>query len=601
MPLVGRIAFISQSGALCTAILDWSLSANIGFSHFVSIGNAVDVDFADLIDYLADDPDTTSIVLYVESIAKAAEFLSAARAFTRTKPIVAYKAGRFAASAQAAASHTGAMAGIDEVYDAAFRRAGVVRVEEAEDMFDCAELLATHRLPGGPRLAIVTNSGGPGVMAADELLKKRGQLAQLALKTIERLNAELPPHWSHANPVDVLGDAGADRFARAVEIVLEDANTDALLAIVAPQAITDPTDMAKETARIAATASKPMLAAWMGGASVEEGRRLLTAAGIAAYELPERAVRAFDYMLSYSMRRQTRNDAPVAQIQNLSGIDRQAALALIAQFSPGPGGVLSESDSKALLLAYGIETTIPKLALTQADAVRLCREIGYPVVMKLQSPDITHKTEVKGVQLGLADEHAVRDAYDRIVNSVRARRPDARVDGVTVQPMAYSPTGVELIAGAKRDLVFGPVVLVGAGGVLAELLGDQALELAPLDERLARRMLQSLRAWALLSGFRGRPAVDVDGVIDALLRVSRLIIDQPQVLELDVNPLLTTPERVVALDARVILAKVTTSISTEPAIASMRSVGEARNAWSIPRYGPPIAPACQPLSRSREP
>jgi acetyltransferase len=552
MARAGRIAFISQSGALCTAILDWSLTENVGFSHFVSLGNALDVDFSDLISYFADDRHTSSIVLYVESIAKAHEFLAAASAFARVKPIVAYKAGRFEESARAAASHTGAMAGVDAVYDAAFRRAGVVRVDEAEDMFDCAELLAGSRLPAGPRLAIVSNAGGPAVMAADELLKHRGELARFAESTIEQLNALLPPQWSHANPVDVLGDAGPDRYARAVEIVLADPQADALLLILAPQAMTDPAEIARATARMASQTSKPVLASWMGGASVAEGRKVLAGAGIATYDLPERAIRAFHYLWRHVHNRQPLCETPSAAPPAVHAASREKARAILAE-AAGISLTLSEAQSKALLTAYGISTPMPRLAHDADEAVALCDEIGYPVVMKLQSPDVTHKTEVGGVELGVADAGGARRTYHKIVESAGRRCPQARVEGVTVQPMASCPTGVELIVGAKRDPVFGPVLLVGAGGILAELLGDRALELLPLSERLARKMLESLRAWPLLSGFRGRPAVRVDRVIDTLMQVAHLVGDCPEIVELDVNPLLATPEGAIALDARVVL------------------------------------------------
>lgn len=553
MPKPGRVAFLSQSGALCTAILDWSLFENVGFSHFVSIGNALDVDFSDLIEYLAEDPDTASIVLYVESVAKAEDVLAASSKFTASKPIVAYKAGRFPASVKAAASHTGAMAGMDAVYDAAFQRVGIVRVDDAADMFDCAELLATHRLPSGSKLSIVTNAGGPGVMAADELLKNRGELATLSVVTMQQLDKALPPHWSHANPVDVLGDANPTRFARALEIVQADAAVDAVLAILAPLALTSPLAYARELARLATQFTKPVLAVWMGGASVEESHGVLSAAGLATYSLPEQAIRAFLFLDRYVRNRKWHTESRPPATTPALDIDRQAARQAIAESLAQNAQTLSEDKSKAVLAAYGLTVTRPQLARTIDEALTLCRETGYPVAMKLQSPDISRKTEVGGVELGISDERAARQAYDRIMRAVHARRPTARVEGITVQPMASSPTGVELIAGAKRDPVFGPVILVGAGGILTELLGDQALELAPLDEQLTRNMLESLRVWPLLSGFRGRPPVNVDRLIECLLRISCLVADNAEILELDVNPLLATPEGAVALDARIII------------------------------------------------
>jgi acetyltransferase len=557
MPKAGKVAFLSQSGALCTAILDWSLTQNVGFSHFVSIGNALDVDFSDLIEYLAHDADTASVVLYVESVAKARDFLEASRAFTASKPIVAYKAGRFPASAKAAASHTGAMAGMDAVYDAAFRRAGIVRVDDSADMFDCAELLATHRLPSGSKLAIVTNAGGPGIMAADELLKNRGELATLSAATLQQLDKSLPPHWSHANPVDVLGDADPQRFAHALEIVLAAPEVDAVLAILAPLALMSPTPYARELVRLSGRIAKPVLAAWMGGASVEESHRRLAAAGVATYSVPEQAIRAFVFLDRYFRNRNWHAESRRAATRLPLDVDRETARQVIAESLAQDKHVLAEDNSKAILAAYGLTVTRPRLARTVDEALILCRETGYPTAMKLQSPDISHKTEVGGVKLGIADERTARQAYERIMQAVRVRRPTARIDGITVQPMASSPTGVELIAGAKRDPVFGPVILVGAGGILAELLGDQALELVPINDYLARSMLESLRAWPLLSGFRGRPPVNVDRLVECLLRISCLVTDNAEILELDVNPLLATPDGVVALDARIVISSST--------------------------------------------
>jgi acetyltransferase len=552
MPQSGRIAFISQSGALCTSILDWSLAGNVGFSYFVSIGNALDVKVGDLIDYFAEDPMTDSIVLYVESVTEARRFMSAARAFTRTKPIVVYKAGRFAQSAQAAASHTGAMAGVDAVYDAAFQRAGMVRVYQAEDMFDCAELLARHRTPRGPRLAIITNAGGPGVMATDELLERRGTLAELSPETLDALNAGLPAHWSHRNPVDVLGDAGPERFALALNRAIADENVDAALVVLTPQAMTDPTVTAERVAEAAKRTRKTVLAAWMGGRFVEPGREILARAGVATYDSPDRAVRAFMYLVSYRRYRELLYETPRQMIVNGS-INVKLAREQIRSLRESRRETLTEMESKGLLAAFGVPTTIPLPAYTAIDAVRIAEEIGYPVVMKVHSPQILHKTEVRGVVTGVSSDQEVARVYQEIVDRARRLRPDAEIRGVTVQPMVSSAESVELIVGAKKDPVFGAVMMVGAGGITAEVVSDRALELPPLNERLAHRMLKSLRIWPLLDGFRGRARVNVDRLVEALLRISYLIADSPSIVELDVNPLLTTPEGVVALDARIIL------------------------------------------------
>lgn len=551
-PSKGHIAFLSQSGALCTAVLDWALKEKIGFSYFVSIGNTLDVGIGDLIDFFANDSYTESIILYVESITEAREFMSAARAFARKKPIIAYKAGRFAESAEAAASHTGAMAGVDTVYEAAFRRAGIVRIHEMADMFNCAELLAHEAVPRGPRLAIVTNAGGPGVMSTDALLERKGMLAKLSEETIAKLNEQLPAAWSHRNPVDVIGDAGPARLAGALTTVLADDGVDAALVVFAPQAVSKPTDAAKAVVKVAKASAKPVLTSWMGGVSMEEGVAVLSGAGIPAYSTPEEAVRAFMYLVSYARTREvlyeTPRDIPVG-----FKLDRNKLRAVFNTILTEGHDTLSESTSKALLEAYEIPVAKTYTARNADDAVQFARRIGYPVAMKILSPQITHKTDVDGVKLGLANDDAVRGAFAHILATAKERRPDAHVEGVTVQKMVSHPNSYELIVGAKRDPVFGAVLLVGAGGTAAELFQDRALELPPLSERLTRRMLESLRSWPLLNGYRGRPPVNVDRLIEVLMRFSYLIADYPEIKELDINPLLVTPEDAIALDARIIL------------------------------------------------
>ena len=551
MPKPGRVALLSQSGALCTAILDWAIEQQIGFSAFVSAGNMLDVSMADFIEYFANDPQTESLILYIESLSHAQEFLSAARAFARRKPIVAYKAGRFAESAQAAASHTGALAGVDAVYDAAFRRVGIERVFSVDDMFDCAELLARQKPPRGPRLAIVTNAGGPGVMATDVLMEQRGHLAKLSAATLARLNQSLPPHWSHNNPVDVLGDATPERYSAALDAVLADEGVDAVLVVLTPQAMTEPARIARIVASAANPHQKPLLAAWMGGGMVREGRQVLHESAIPTYASPEQAVRAFMHLVSFAERRERLQEIPrdvqIAWPRERSAI-RQEFLSRFA--NQPPSSFLSEEDSKSLLAAYGIPVSQPIAATSADESVEVAWKIGFPVVMKIRSPDITHKTDVGGVILNLTNEAEVRAAFDQMLASVKLKRPDAVIDGVTLQPMATAARGVELLVGAKRDPVFGSVLLVGAGGVMAELLQDRALELPPLDELFARRMLESLRVWPLLQGYRGRPGVDVDRVIEVLIRFSTLVTDWPELSEIDINPLLVTADRLIALDSR---------------------------------------------------
>lgn len=555
-PPAGRVAFLSQSGALCTSMLDWALEEEVGFSYFVSIGNMLDVGVGDLIDYFGSDPTTDSIVLYVESITDARQFMSAARAFARQKPIVVYKAGRFAQSAKAAASHTGAMAGVDAVYDAAFQRAGAVRVMQVDDLFDCAELLARKRVPKGPRLAIVTNAGGPGVMATDALLARRGTLANLSERSLAALNAALPSSWSHGNPVDVLGDAPPERLAQALDIVLADEGVDAATVMLTPQDMTDPTGAALAAGEVAARYAKPVLAVWMGGHAVREGVQALNRLGVPTYQTPDHAVRSFMYLVSYANNLETLYETP-RDVPLAFKLDRLAARRRFAEMAaalPSDGqAVLSEEDSKELLDAYGLPVTLPLRASTAEAAVEAAERIGYPVVLKIASPDITHKTDVGGVALNLTDAGQVRASFESVTRSARERRPQARISGVTVQRMLAPVAGVELILGAKQDPVFGAVILVGAGGVTAELFQDRALGLPPLNERLARRMLESLRSWPLLTGYRGRPAVNVERLIEIIMRFSYFVADFPEIVEIDVNPLLVAPEEAVALDARMVI------------------------------------------------
>jgi acetyltransferase len=548
----GKVAFVSQSGALCTAVLDWALQENLGFSHFVSVGNMLDVSIGDLIDYFAMDRWTESIILYVESISEAREFMSAARAFARNKPIIAYKAGRFAESAEAAASHTGAMAGVDSVYEAAFHRAGIVRVFELSEMFDCAELLARQKAVHGARLAIVTNAGGPGVMATDALLERKGVLAKLSEETVAQLNEYLPPAWSRRNPVDVLGDASPQRIARALETVLADPGADAALVIFSPQAMSKPTDAAKAVIEVSWKSSKPVLASWMGGVAMQAGVTLFNSAGVPTYSTPEHAVRAFMYLVSYARTREVLHETP-RDLPVEFKLDRSKLRAVFDTILSEGRDILTESTSKALLEAYEIPVAKPFVARDERDAVKLARRIGYPVAMKVMSPEITHKTDVGGVELGLANDGDVAGAFERIVASAKEKRPDARVEGVTIQKMVSSAVGHEMIVGARRDAIFGMVLLVGAGGTAAELLQDRALELPPLSERLARRMLESLRSWPLLQGYRGCPAANIDRLSEVLMRLSYLVADYPAIKELDVNPLLVTPRDAIALDARIIL------------------------------------------------
>jgi acetyltransferase len=542
-------------------MLDWAVAEGIGFSCLVSTGNALDVDFGDLIDYLGMHPPTRSIILYLQSIRRARSFLSAARAFARAKPIVAYKAGRFAQSARVAAFHTGAMAAEDAVYDAAFTRAGIVRVAELDDVFDVAELLASHRLPGGARLAIVTNAGGPGVIAADALLARGGVLAELSERTRESLRESLPPHWLGDNPVDLQDSAPPERFAAATQMILADRGVDALLVIFAPQAVTDPAETARAVASVAVKSIKPVLAAWMGGNQVREGTRILNAAGLPAHPTPEQAVRAFMHLVSYAQNLKTLYETP-RNIPVSFSLNRVRLRRRLDRLLPGERTLLTERQSKALLAAYQIPVCRAYAAASPEQAVRIARRIGYPVVLKVVSPQIAHKSDVGGVALKLGNDDHVRRAFRRIVADVRQLRPDAHIEGLTVQKMVAAENGLEMILGAKKDPTFGAVIMVGMGGVAAGVLQDHALGLPPLNERLALHMLESLRAWPLLQGYRGRPGVKLERLVEIMIRFSYLLADYPEIWELDINPLLVTPEGAVALDAAAILDS---SYAAEPA------------------------------------
>ncbi|MCX6244977.1 MAG: bifunctional acetate--CoA ligase family protein/GNAT family N-acetyltransferase [Bacteroidetes bacterium] len=552
MPKSGNIAFISQSGALCTSVLDWAMEGKIGFSQFVSIGNSIDVEFGDLIDYFGEDENTKCIILYIESISNARKFMTAARAFARKKPIIVYKAGRFPESAQVAASHTGAMASEDAVYDAAFQRAGLARVYEIGDIFSVAELIGRNKYPRGPRLGIITNAGGPGVMATDALVASNGVLAELSEVTMAKLNENLPAFWSHGNPVDVLGDARAKRVSKATQIVLEDENVDAVLVILTPQAMTNPNATAKEISLLAASTTKPILAAWLGGQSMHEADDILVEAGIPSYKTPEQAIRAFMTMVSYSRNLEILYETP-RDIPVEFSVDRIRLREEFKQIIEQNEAILPEETSKTILESYGIPTTRPIIAATDEEAVIAAEQIGYPVVMKIHSPDITHKSDVGGVILNISDRIQVKNAFLKIRESVLAHNSSARITGVTVQKMISSKDAVELILGIKKDNIFGTVLMVGMGGITAELFSDKALGFPPLNESLARRMLESLKIYPLLKGYRGSKPKKIDELIQVLIRLSYLAADYPEIAELDINPLLVTSKEVIALDGRIVI------------------------------------------------
>lgn len=548
----GNVAFVSQSGALLTAVLDYSLREMIGFSAFVSLGSMLDVGWGDLIDYLGNDPQTQSIVLYMESIGDARAFLSAAREVALTKPIIVIKAGRTEVGARAAASHTGSLTGSDEVLEAAFRRCGALRVNSIADLFYMAEVLAKQPRPRGNRLTVLTNAGGPGVLAADALIQGGGQLAELSAETREALNGILPVHWSHGNPIDVLGDAGPERYARALEIAAKDPNSEGLLVILTPQAMTDPTQTADRLKGYARIANKPVLASWMGGASVSAGEAILNAAGIPAFPYPDTAARVFNYMWRYSSNLRGLYETPESSAQALLSECGRRAREVIDRARAAGRTLLTEAESKALLADYGIPTVETRIAVTADEAVEAAGSLGYPVVLKLHSETITHKTDVDGVRLNLKSPGEVREAFTGIRHVVGARAGAEHFLGVTVQPMVRLD-GYELILGSSLDPQFGPVLLFGSGGQLVEVYKDRSLALPPLTSTLARRMMEGTRIYTALQGVRGRAPVDLAALEQLVVRFSELVVGQPWIREIDINPLLASPEGLVALDARVLL------------------------------------------------
>jgi len=548
----GNVAFISQSGALCTAVLDWSLRENVGFSAFVSIGSMLDVDWGDLVDYFGSDPRTHSIVIYMESIGEARSFLSAAREVSLTKPVIVIKAGRTAAAAKAAASHTGALTGSDEVLDAAFRRCGVLRVNSIADIFFMSDVLAKQPRPRGKRLCILTNAGGPGVLATDALVAGGGELADLSEETMKALDAILPPQWSHNNPVDILGDAEPERYAKSLEIAAKDPSIDGMLVVLTPQDMTNPTQIAERLKPYARGFGKPVLASWMGGAEVAAGEQILNQAGIPTFQFPDSAVRAFNYMWRYSYNLKGIYETPTMPQHADALLQREKAARIIGDARQSGRTLLTEYESKQLVKAYDIPSVETRIAATEQEALQAAEEIGYPIVLKLHSLTITHKTDVGGVQLNLSDGGSVKTAFQVIKQSVTEKAGAEHFQGVTVQPMVKLD-GYELIVGSSLDSQFGPVILFGTGGQLVEVFKDRALALPPLNSTLALRMMEQTSIFKALKGVRGRKPVNVLALEDLLVRFSQLVVEQRWIKEVDINPLLASPDRLLALDARVVV------------------------------------------------
>jgi len=550
----GNVALLSQSGALLTAILDWSFKEQVGFSSIVSTGSMLDVSWGDLIDYFGNDPSTKAILIYMESIGNARAFLSAAREVALSKPIIVIKAGRSEAAAKAAASHTGSLTGSDEVLDAAFRRVGVLRVNSISEVFDMAAVLAKQPRPRGPRLTIVTNAGGPGVLATDALIAAGGELAPISSETLNQLSSFLPPAWSHSNPIDILGDAGPERYAKALEVAAKDANSDGFLVILTPQDMTDPTQTAERLKTYAKLDGKPILASWMGGPDVAAGAEILTGAGIPAFSYPDTAARAFYYMWKYTYSLRGIYETPaLAEPSAFGEMGPVEATALIDSWVAAGRLLLDEVDSKTILECYDIPTVPTHVAATVEEAVSHAKETGFPVVLKLFSRTITHKTDVGGVKLNLTDKEQVATAFAQIESSVQKLAGADHFQGVTVQPMIKLSDAYELIVGSSIDPQFGPVLLFGSGGQLVEVFKDRSLALPPLNATLARRMMEQTRIYEALKGVRGRKPVNLPALEQLLVRFSQLVIEQPRIKEIDINPLLVSPDRLLALDARIVL------------------------------------------------
>jgi acetyltransferase len=545
-------------------VLDWAREARIGFSCFASLGDSADVDVADLLDWFGADPGTRAILLYLESIAgrragparAARKFLSAARAAARNKPVLVLKAGRFAEGAQAALSHTGALAGADDVFDAALRRAGMLRVARIDELFDAAETLSRSPRLRDNRMAILSNGGGLAVLATDTLVARGGRLATLAPATITQLDAVLPPTWSRANPVDLIGDAPGERYEKALSIVLEDPGVDVVLVLHAPTAIASGEEAARAVARVvralgARRAALPsVLTSWIGRAGAEPARRVLREAGIASFDTPDDAISACAHVLAFRRNQELLTETPASPAAERAPRADEAHGIVAAALAAGRE-LLSEPEGKAVLAAYGVPVVETRVAVDPEQAVRMANEIGYPVALKILSPDVTHKSDVGGVALDLDAPQGVLRAARQMAERLRSHRPDARLEGYTVQPMVRRPGAVELIAGIASDAIFGPVLLFGQGGTAVEVIADRAVGLPPLNANLARDLIGRTRVSRLLAGWREHPPANLDALARALVQVAQIAVELPEVVELDVNPLLADARGVLALDARI--------------------------------------------------
>lgn len=606
-PAAGRLAFLSQSGALAGGVLDWAASRRIGFSAVVSMGDMADVDAGDLLDFFAADVSTRAVLLYLETVPAARKFMSAARSAARAKPVVLIKSGRFQASARAAATHTGALAGGDDVADAAFRRAGVLRVDEIEELFTAAETLTWLKPAASDRLAILTNGGGAGVLAVDQLIHRGGRLAALGERERLRLDEVLPANWSKGSPVDIIGDASPARYAAALDIMLDESEADALLVINCPTALTSSAEAAQSVVEtIAARRGRkrlmPILCCWLGGETAAAARRIFAEAGVPSYESPDDAVRGFRYLGDYTRAQESLARTPPRETRALR-VDRAAAQTAMKAAAREGRELLTEPEAKAVLAAYGIVTVATETAATPAEAGHIAARLlaGAPAVaVKILSDDISHKSDVGGVALSLPTARAARAAAEAMLARVGERRPQARLKGFTVQPMVDRPGAHELILGLSEDPLFGPTILFGAGGTAAEILRDTAVALPPLDVKLARDLIGETRISELLRGYRDRPSADMEAVTDTLLRLSQLIVDLPAVRELDINPLLADTKGVIALDARIRITPAELSARDPNPRLAIRPYPNQWEKWTTDAHGNrilmrPIRPADEHL------
>ena len=550
--LPGKIAFISQSGALGTAILDWSLKNNVGFRHFISIGSMADISFHDLIDYFGQDENVESILIYMETLTDARKFMSAARAFARHKPIIVLKVGRSSEGAQAAKSHTGSLTGNDQIFDAAFKRAGIIRVDTVVSLFHAAKCLAMQPRPQGKRMAIITNAGGPGIIATDALVYSGGKIAELEKATIKKLDSFLPLNWSRSNPVDILGDADAVRYKKALAIVADDKNVDAILLILTPQAMTDPSAVAREIVGLKLKTNKTILATWMGGYDVQEGRRILEKGNIPVYRQPEDAIKSLSYIFNYADNLDSLYETP-ATVPHAFAPKADENRALITRVIAQKRFVLGEDEAKEFLANYDISVGEYHVAASADEAGRAAEKIGFPLAMKILSPDILHKTDVGGVKLNIDSALAAQNAFGEIVKNAKKYAPKALIKGVLMEKMVKKR--YELLIGAKKDPIFGPAIVFGMGGVAVEVFKDTKIALPPLNMALSLNLIKETKIYKLLKGYRGMPGVDIQSIQYLLYKFAYLLADFPEIKELDINPFAVDENGGVVLDAKVILDK----------------------------------------------